>query len=128
MDRKPKVVFIDDEEAFLEIYNAKFTQAGFEVAVCLGGAEAFSKVKAFKPDIILLDLVMPEVDGIDILKKLKSDPETKWIAVVMLSNMNNLSDKEECMRQGASQYLIKADVTPEELRRHVEEIVKNSAK
>ena len=119
-----KVVFIDDEKAFLDMYGAKFQSAGFEVLILSEPVKLFDKITAFNPDIIFLDLVMKNGDGTVILKKIKSAIATKWTPVVMLSNINNEADKAECLKEGASQFLIKSEFTPGQLLDYAKEILK----
>jgi len=116
-EERRKVVFIDDEPAFLDMYRTKFESAGFAVETLTddGTKDIVSTISAFKPDIIFLDLVMKKSDGIKILKSLKEDITTKWVPVVMLSNIDNLVDKEHCEREGASQFLVKSNFTPGDL-------------
>ena len=110
-----RAFFIDDEPAFLELYSTKFKSAGFEVQTCSEPASAIEEAIQFKPDIIFLDLVMANVDGIGLLKKFKTNTETQWIPIIMLSNINNEADRKECEQEGASQFLIKSSFTPGEL-------------
>lgn len=119
-----KVVFIDDEKAFLDMYSVKFKAAGFETFAFDEPVKAFDEIVAFAPDIIFLDLVMKNGDGLSVLKKLKSATATKWVPVVMLSNINNEADKNECLKEGASQFLIKAEFTPGGLLDYAMEILK----
>lgn len=125
LKEKPRrVVFIDDERAFLDMYSVKFQAAGFETLAIEESVKFFDEIIAFGPDIIFLDLVMRNGDGLTTLKKLKSAVATKWVPVVMLSNINNEADKNECLKEGASQFLIKADFTPGELLGYAKEILK----
>jgi two-component system, OmpR family, response regulator BaeR len=119
-----KVLFIDDEPAFLELYKDKFAAEGFEVKVCNESENAWNLITIYKPDIIFLDLVMANTDGIGLLKKIKGTPETQWITIVMLSNIDNDADKKECLNEGASQFLIKSSFTPQELVAYTKKILK----
>ena len=125
LKEKPRrVVFIDDEKAFLDMYSVKFQAAGFETLALDEPIKLFDEIIAFNPDIIFLDLVMEKSDGLAILKGLKNTVAAKWVPVVMLSNINNEADKNECLKEGASQFLIKAEFTPGELLGYAKEILK----
>jgi len=122
--KKSRVVFVDDEPAFLEMYSAKFLASGFEVKTYSNTAEVFAGVLEFKPDIIFLDLVMKDSDGVVLLKELKSAVQTKWVPVVMLSNIDNEADKKRCEQEGSSQFLVKSSFTPGDLLEYTRKILK----
>ena len=113
--KRRKVFFIDDNQPLLNLYSSKFTQEGFDVKTSSRPKEVIADVSVFKPDIIFLDLVMSGRDGLEILRQLKSTLVTKWTPVVMLTNMDSTIDKKRCFDYGASDYLVKVNVTPEEL-------------
>lgn len=106
------------------MYGLKLKMAGFDVAVCQDSSECVKNILEFKPDLIFLDLVMSRQDGLQILKKLKSSIATKWIPVVMLTNIDNSADKDECMRAGASHYLIKLNFTPTQLAEYAKAVLR----
>ena len=113
--KKYKVFFIDDHKPLVSLYSMKFQQEGFEVGSCTEAPRIMEQVKAFKPDLIFLDLVMGIMDGLEVLKRLKSTLETKWIPVVMFSNIDNARDKEQCLKWGASHFLVKVQFSPSDL-------------
>jgi len=121
---KRKIFLIDDEPSFLRMYGLKLKMAGFEVAVCRDSTKCLPRIIAFKPDLIFLDLVMSGQDGLQILKKLKSMRETKWLPVVMLTNIDNQADREECAKFGASHYLIKLNVGPAQLAEYAKVVLR----
>ncbi len=81
----------------------------------LDGEEGLRKVKEKKPDLILLDLILPKVHGFDVLKQLKEDPETKDIPIIVLTNLEGTGDIEKALELGATTYLVKASYTLEEV-------------
>ena len=115
---------MDDEPTFLEMYKTKFEAGGFAVLTCGETGNALETIVAFMPDVIFLDLVMKNADGLSILKALKSDIRTKWIPVVMLSNIDNPTDKEQCEAAGASQFLVKSNFTPGDLLDYAKNLLK----
>ena len=120
---KYRVFFIDDEKMILDMYAMKFQSAGFEVMACDDCSSVLQQIISFQPDIIFLDLVMAKDDGLTVLKKIKSVIEIKWIPVIMLSNVDNAVDKKECLKYGASNYLIKHRFQPSDLVTYAEEIL-----
>ena len=114
-----KVLLIEDDPLLIDIYTTKLKQAKFEVVVVDQGEHAFQTVLKEMPDVVLLDIVMPHVDGWDILRSLKERAETKEIQVVILSNLGQKEEIEKGLELGATRYLIKAHYTPSEI---VEEI------
>lgn len=113
-----KILIIEDEQnltkALLSIFG---NDRDYQAEVAIDGEEGLSKVKSFKPDIILLDLILPKVDGFSVLRTLKSDPELKNIPTVVITNLSDVSDK--VMELGASDCLIKSDYTVEEIKNKV---------
>ena len=118
-----KVLFVDDHKPFLEMYSLKFSQSGFETAVCQDSSKVLELARQTRPDIIFLDLVMGKHDGIEVLKQLKSTLETKWIPVVMFSNIDNAADRDLCIKNGASYYLVKIRFTPTELAEYARKVL-----
>ena len=94
--KKIKILVVEDEEFLLQLYEMKLEESGYDVLMASNGAEGFSLAQLEKPDLILLDLLMPDVDGYGMLKQLKSMKETKNIPVIIFSN---LSQKEEIERE-----------------------------
>ena len=121
---KYKVLFVDDYETFLKMYSEKFEIEGFEVSVISDSRKALKMVHEFKPDIVYLDLVMGKKDGITVLKELKENLETKWIPVVMLSNIDSAEDRKRCEEYGASHYLVKVRFSPAELVEYTKKALK----
>ena len=104
-------VLVAEDDAFLsKAYAAKLTKEGFEVISALNGEEIMEKVKSEKPDIILLDIVMPKKNGFDVLYDLKQEPSTKNTPVIILSNLGQEEDIKRGKDLGADDYLIKSDI------------------
>jgi len=115
------VLLVEDDSFLIDIYTTKLKEAGFSVEVAENGETALKKIKTNKPDLVILDLVLPKMDGWEILKEIKADPKSKEIPVVILSNLGQKGEVEKGLEMGAIKYLIKAHYTPSEI---VEEIKK----
>ena len=124
-DKKNKILLIEDEEMLANMYEIKFKNEGFELEKALDGAEGLEKAKANKPDFILLDIIMPKMDGFSVLKSLKEDETTKDVPVMLLTNLGQDEDIKKGNELGAVGYLVKANITPSEV---VEEVKKKLGK
>ncbi|MCS7200843.1 MAG: response regulator [Patescibacteria group bacterium] len=93
MDKKPIVLIVDDSDDFREIWRIRFSIENFEVLEAKSGKEALEILKNKKPDIILIDFLMPEMNGVDLYLALKKNPETKDIKVFFLTSMDRLDDE-----------------------------------
>ncbi len=109
MNQKNKVLLIEDDLSLLKIYSNKLKINQFDVSVATTGDEGLRKAQVEKPNIILLDLILPGKDGFLVLEELKKNAETEKIPVVILSNLGQKSDIEKGRALGAVDYLVKAD-------------------
>ncbi len=110
-----KVLVIDDEKVLRELLLSKIGQAGFEVVGAADGDEGLKKALAEHPDLILLDIIMPKMDGITMLKKLREDVWGKIVPVIVLSNLNTAEAVEKSLESGAYDYLVKVDYSLDDL-------------
>lgn len=115
-----KILIVEDDQFLVNAYRIKFERAGLEVKICMDGAEALSAVEAFKPNVILLDLVMPKMDGFILMEKLKNNPATKDIKIVIASNLGQEEDVARAVKLGADGYVIKSDVSIADILKIVE--------
>lgn len=113
MKKAPKVLIVDDEPALLDIYSTKLSMEGFQVAVAHDGIEGIQQAVQFKPEIILLDVVMPLKDGFETLQDLKMNTSTKDIPVIILSNLGQDYEVKRGMALGAKYFLTKANLSPQ---------------
>lgn len=118
-----KVVLVEDDPLLIDIYSTKFKEAGFQVVVVDRGDTAAASIGREKPDLVVLDIVLPQRDGWEILKSVKSDPKTKNIKVVILSNLGQKEEIEKGMNLGAAGYLIKAHYTPSQVVKEMRKIL-----
>ena len=120
-NKKIKIILIEDEEMLANMYEVKFSNEGFDIEKALDGESGLEKAKNILPDFILLDIIMPKMDGFAVLKALKEDVKTKNIPVMLLTNLGQEEDIERGNELGIVGYLVKANTTPSE----VVEAVKN---
>lgn len=118
------VLIVEDDVFLSGIYQKKFEMEGFKVTMAGDGEAGWQMAKKKKPDIILLDILLPKLDGFAVLEKLKKDGETKNIPVILLTNLGQKDDVEKGLEQGAADYLIKAHFKPSEVVDKVNKILK----
>jgi two-component system alkaline phosphatase synthesis response regulator PhoP len=104
-----KILVAEDDSFLIQIYKIKIAKAGFDVRVAQDGEEVFTVLKDFTPDVILLDLIMPNKDGFETLKELKASDKWKNIPVIITSNLGQTEDMEKTKKLGAVDYVIKSD-------------------
>ncbi len=124
MENKKKILLIEiveDEVSLKKVLHDKFEEEGFSVLDAKNGEEGLGLALQEKPDLILLDLMMPKVDGIEMLKGLRNDPRGKDIPVIMLTNVGDVDHISEAIEYGSYDYLIKTDHTLEDIVRRVKE-------
>jgi len=109
------ILFIEDESALQKTFGDILKQEGYEMISALDGEVGLRLAKEKKPDLILLDLILPRVHGFDVLKKLKEDKETKEIPVIVLTNLEGIGDVDKALEMGATTYLVKAQYSLEEV-------------
>ncbi len=119
-----KVLFIDDDEDLIEIFSTALVKEGFEVDSTLTGQDGLNKAKSDKPDIVILDQVMPDMAGNDVLRLLKEDETTKNIPVILLSNFSQEELVRGAIEHGAVDYLFKYQVEPKDVVLKVKEALK----
>ena len=109
------ILFIEDESALQKTFGEILKQEGYEMIPALDGEIGLRLAKTKKPDLILLDLILPKVHGFEVLKKLKEDNETKDIPVIVLTNLEGIGDVDKAIELGATTYLVKANYSLEEV-------------
>ena len=107
-----KVLIVDDESGCLKMYSQFLEQNGIEVAQAQDGSSGIKMAKENKPDVILLDIIMPRYNGLDVLKDIRQDPDLKTVPVFLLTNLPVESSGEKAKQLGASGYLVKAEYEP----------------
>jgi DNA-binding response OmpR family regulator len=116
MEQPAKRILLAEDDRFLRrAAESALKRAGFTVLPAADGEEALRLARAEKPDLVLLDLIMPKLQGFEVLKALKADPATAMIPVVVLSNLGQDGDVQRALESGAVAYLVKANLSLEEL-------------
>lgn len=110
-----KILIVEDEKILAEMYRDKFSQAGFKTLLANSAEEGFRATLKEKPDLILLDILLPRGNGISFLKKLRKDKKTSKTLVVAFSNFDDPDTKKEAFNLGVKDYLIKTSYTPQEI-------------
>lgn len=118
-----KILSIEDDAFLSGLISDKFIENGFAIITANLGGIGIQEAKTKKPALILLDLMLPDMSGFDILKEVKEDPDTKDIPVIILSNLGGSGDLEKGLALGAERYLVKSNVLPEEVVEIVQEIL-----
>lgn len=111
---KHKILLIEDDQMISSMYKTKLESDGFEVLLAENGVDGIKAAKEGKPELIMLDVIMPQLDGFSVLEALKKDKTTKNIPVVMLTNLGTEEDREKGKKLGAIDYFVKASLTPTE--------------
>ena len=106
-----KILLVEDDRFLIKAVYTKLTQKGFEVVLANDGDEAISKAKTEKPEIVLLDMVLPKKSGFEVLRELKGNPETASIPVFILSNLAQDQDIQEGKALGAEDYIVKSNTS-----------------
>lgn len=110
-----KILFVEDDEGFFNIFSVPLKMKGYDVVHVADGALAVEKVITEKPDLVLLDIVLPGTSGLDILKELRERGETKDVIIVMLTNFGSDENIAKAMEYGSNDYLMKYNIVPSEL-------------
>jgi DNA-binding response OmpR family regulator len=110
-----KILIIEDDKFLRELIAKKLMREGYDTTEAVDGEEGIKKIKEVKPDLVLLDLILPGIDGFEVLSKIKEDPVLAQIPVIILSNLGQREDVERGLKLGAVDYLIKAHFTPGEI-------------
>jgi len=120
----PKILLVEDDPMIIRLYDRKFKLEGYELTKAFNGFEGLEALKKERPDIILLDIMMPKMSGLDMLKIVKNDPQYKDLPVVMLTNLGDRAeDVEKCKALGAEDYWVKANMKLEEITGRINAIL-----
>src|SRR3989344_2005592 len=123
MADKAKVLVVEDEEILSTALKEELENGGYDVVGAVDGEDGLAKVKSFKPELVLLDLVMPKMDGMEMLRKLKEDSEILDTPVVILTNLSDYERISEALSLGAMDYLVKANYKLEDLLEKVKTVI-----
>lgn len=117
----PRILILEDEQTLSRSLRDALERAGYTIEIEIDGVKGLKKIETSKPDLVLLDLILPGLSGLDVLKALVAKPSLKSIPVIVLSNLDDPKSVIEAKRLGAKAYLIKAQVTLEEIIKKIEQ-------
>ncbi len=123
-----RILIVEDDPLMLRMYQKIFAFAKYEVDTAVNGVEGVEKARSFKPTVIVMDVMMPKMDGLAALDSIKADPNTKHIPVIMLTNLASEKDAENAMLKGAIKYIVKSEHDPKEVESMVREIIAASTR
>lgn len=123
---RKKILIVDDELLILKALSEHFDREGYITAVAGNGAECLRAVKEFRPDLVILDIIMPEMNGIEALKKLRRDPANANLPVVILTNLDTKEALVETANAGGNHYFLKINFSAEKLSDKIKKILKDS--
>jgi len=118
------ILVIEDDKFLRELISRKLTGEGFDVLEAVDGEEGIKKIKEGKPDLVLLDLILPSIDGFEVLTRVRDDPAVSSIPIIILSNLGQREEVEKGLKLGAIDYLIKAHFTPGEIIEKIKNVLK----
>ncbi|PIZ89423.1 MAG: response regulator [Candidatus Nealsonbacteria bacterium CG_4_10_14_0_2_um_filter_37_10] len=118
------ILIVEDDKFLRELITQKLIKEGYEISEAIDGEEGIKKIKEEKPDLVLLDLILPGIDGFEVLSKMKEDLALAQIPVIILSNLGQKEDVERGLKLGAVDYLIKAHFTPGEIIEKIKNALK----
>ena len=125
-EKTAKILVVEDEEILLTGLKEELESGGYTVQGASDGVEGIEQAKSFKPELILLDLLMPKMDGMEMLQKLKADSSTRDVPVVILTNLSDYEKISEALSLGAMDYLVKANYKLEDLLEKVRTVLARS--
>jgi len=121
-----KILFIEDESVLQKTFEKALRAEGYDIISALDGETGLKLAQTQKPDLILLDLILPRLNGFEVLKKLKEDPQTKEIPVIILTNLERMSDIDKALELGATTYLVKVNYSLEEVVKKIKKTLGDS--
>jgi CheY-like chemotaxis protein len=108
-----KIIILEDEVILAELLKKKLTAEGYEVVVAIDGIEGLAKIKEIRPDLILLDIIMPRMGGIEVMEEMQKDEELKKIPIIVISNSGQPVEIDKAQRLGARDWLVKTEFDPQ---------------
>lgn len=115
MVKKVKILLIEDDAALIDMYSIRFQDEGFDVVTATNGIEGIAQATKGDFDVILLDIIMPKMDGFSVLRELRSISSLSTTPILMLTNLGQKSDIEKSKEYGASDYIVKSSATPTQI-------------
>ena len=122
-ENKQKILIVEDEATLQKTLQEVLTVEGYNALSALDGQRGFEIAKEEIPDLILLDIILPKMNGFEVLESLKNDETTKFIPVIILTNLGDLNDIQKALDLGATTYLVKADFSLEDILKKIKEVM-----
>jgi two-component system response regulator RpaA len=122
--KQTHILIVEDDLFLAEIYQKKFEMEGFKVSMAGDGEKAVADIKKKMPDLVLLDILLPKLDGFSVLEAIKSDESVKDIPIILLTNLGQQDDVQRGLEKGAADYLIKTHFKPSEVVDKVRKVLK----
>lgn len=126
MPKKKTILIIEDDKILADMYAVKFRREGYDVLSTQSGLDGYNMAKKEKPGVILLDVILPEMDGFTILTDLRKEEGLKNIPIILLTNLGQQGDIEKGIALGATNYLTKSNTTPTEVIEKVKKIIEKT--
>ena len=120
-----KILLVEDEEILLDLLQKKLREEGYEVFMAKDGEEGLKAIRETKPDLVLLDIVMPKMGGLEVMEEAQKEPELKKIPIIVISNSGQPVELDRAQKLGARDWLIKTEFDPEEV---IDKIIKQIGK
>ena len=127
MTQPKRILLVEDDRFLRKAAEVRLRRAGYTVITAADGEEAIATASAMRPDLVLLDLIMPRMQGFEVLRLLRTQPNMEGVPIVVLTNLSQDADRERAMTQGANGYLIKANMSLDALADAVGDVLKGAA-
>jgi len=127
MTQPKRILLVEDDRFLRKAAEVRLRRAGYTVITAADGEEAIATASAMRPDLVLLDLIMPRMQGFEVLRLLRTQPNMDGVPIVVLTNLSQDADRERAMTQGANGYLIKANMSLDALADAVGDVLKGAA-
>jgi DNA-binding response OmpR family regulator len=119
-----KILLVEDDTVLGDMYSERIKAEGYELKHAVNGRDAIDIIHDYKPDLILLDIMMPEMNGMEVLHYLKSEPKTEKIPVFILTALGQSKDREAGLNAGAADYIVKSELMPKEIMEKIKGLLK----
>lgn len=118
-----RVLIVEDDESLAELYAIELSNHGFEIETAVDGQDGLDQILTKKFDLVVVDLMLPKIDGLTIVESIRRSPKTKTLPIVMLSNLSEGSTVEQALKAGANGYLVKAQNSPSSIATEVQKFL-----